>query len=266
MKEIKVIFSLAFLLTTLVPLIHFETCSLKYTSVYAQTVDQCSQQLIRAEEEYLAGKWNKSIELIQECLTKPNLSEFEKGKAYRILSMVYIATDSEREANNAVKNLLIMVPNYKIQPHKDPPYLQKLIGKIAPTLIPQITIISPESKEQNADGFTMSVEGSNFVYGSKVMINGKEKETTFISDTLLQAKFLASDMLIDDTYAITVYSPILNGRTSNQKKFEVIKSSSFSFWEWSAIGTAAIILVVTAIYLLEPDPVPKPIAEPPGRP
>ena len=266
MKEIKVIFSLAFLLTILVPLIHFETYSLKYASIYAQTIDQCSQQLIRAEEEYLAGKWNKSIELIQECLTKPNLSELEKGKAYRILSMVYIATDSEKEANNAVKNLLIMVPNYKIQPHKDPPYLQKLIEKIAPTLIPQINNISPESKEQNTDGFTMSVKGSNFVYGSKVMINGNEKETTFISDTLLLAKFSASDMIVDDTYAITVSSPILNGRISNPIKFEVVKSSSFSFWEWVTTGAVAITLVVTAIYLLKPGQDSKPIAEPPGRP
>jgi hypothetical protein len=265
MKEFKVILSLAFLLTMLVPLTQFEICSLKYASIYAQTIDQCSQLLISAEEKYQLGKWNESIELIEKCLTKPNLSEIEKGKTYRILSLVYIAMQSEKEANNAVKNLLIMVPNYKIQPDKDPPSLQKYIDDITHTLTPEINFILPRSIEQNAGEFTMTVNGSNFVYGSKVLINGKGRVTTFISDTLLQAKFSASDMLVDDEYEITVYSPILNGRISNPKKF-VVKSSSISLWEWFALGTVAITLVVTAINLLKPDPDPRPIAEPPARP
>ncbi len=265
MKELKVIFSLAFLLLILEPLTLFEICLLKYTSIYAQTVDQCSQQLINAEEEYHLGKWNESIELIEKCLVEPNLSEIEKGKAYRILSLIYIAMQSEEEANNAVKNLLIMVPNYKIQPDMDPPSLQKYIDDITHTLTPEIDFILPSSIEKNADGFTMSVQGSNFVYGSKVLINGKGRATTFISDTILLAKFSASDMLIDDGYEITVYSPILNGRESNPKKF-VVESSSVSLWEWFALGTVATTLVVIAINLLKPDPDPKPIAEPPERP
>ena len=265
MKDFKVIFSLAFLLTILIPLTHFEICSLKYASIYAQTIDQCSQQLTSAEEEYQLGKWNESIELIEKCLTNPNFSEIEKGKAYRILSLVYIAMHSEKEAINAVKNLLIMVPNYKIQPDRDSPTLQKFIYGIAHTLTPEINFILPRSIEQNIDGFTMTVNGSNFVYGSKVLVNGKERVTTFISDTLLQAKFSASDTLIEDGYEITVYSPILNGRISNPKKF-VVKSSSISLWEWFALGTVAITLVVTAINLLKPDPEQRPIAEPPARP
>ena len=133
------------------------------------------------------------------------------------------------------------------------------------TVTPEINFILPRSIEQNAGEFTMTVNGLNFVYGSKVLINGKGRVTTFISDTLLQAKFSASDMLVDDEYEITVYSPILNGRISNPKKF-VVKSSSISLWEWFALGTVAITLVVTAINLLKPDPDPRPIAEPPARP
>ena len=265
MKKFKVIFSLAFLLIILIPFTHFKICSLKYVSIYAQTTDQCSQQLISAEEEYQLGKWNESIELIEKCLAKPNLSEIEKGNAYRILSLDYIAMQSDKEADNAVKNLLIMIPDYKVQPDKDPPLLQKFIDDIMYILTPEINYILPNSREQNADGFTMSVKGSNFVYGSKVMINGKEKATTFISDTLLLAQFSARDMLIDDEYEITVFSPILKGRISNSQKF-LVTSSSFSLWKWITVGSVAIIIVTAVIYLLKPDPVPKPIAEPPERP
>ena len=45
---------------------------------------------------------------------------------------------SEKEANDAVKNMLKMIPNYKIDPNRDPPSLQKIIDVIAQTLTPEI--------------------------------------------------------------------------------------------------------------------------------
>ena len=76
---------------------------LKFSSIYAQTKDQCTEQLDKAEEEYQAGKWTESIELIEQCLKKENVGELERGRAYRILGLVYIAIQLEKEANDAVK-------------------------------------------------------------------------------------------------------------------------------------------------------------------
>ena len=173
--------------------------------------------------------------------------------------------DSINEANNAVKNLLIINPNFEIVPDTDPQTLQNFIDNIAHTLIPEINFITPNSRMQNEYEFTMTVNGLNFTHGSEVRFNGNRKSTTFISDTILQAKISASDMLIDGEYEITVYSPILKGRISNPKIF-VIESSSMSLWKWFAVGGVAIAVVVSTILLLEPDPDAKPIAEPPGRP
>jgi len=265
MKESKVIFSLAFILTMLAPLIFFEIGSVKFASVSAQTKDQCTEQINKAEEVYQAGNWTEVIELIDQCLTKSNLSEVEKGKAYRIMSLVYIAMHSEKEANDAVKNLLLMDPNYQIDPDRDPLSLQKIIDDMAQTLTPKITVIAPNSIDQKEDGFTMTVNGSNFAYGSEVRFNGKGKSTIFISDTLLQAEIPASDILKADGYEITVHSPILKGRTSNAEMFVVETSSNF-LWRWIAVGSGAIAVVVAAIFLLKPPPDDETIADPPGRP
>lgn len=265
MREFKFIFSLAIILTLGAPLMLFKLSSIKIASAYAQTKDQCTEQLIIAEKEYLSGKYTEAIELINQCIDKANLIDFEKEKAYRILSIVYISMDSINEANNAVKNLLITNPNFKTVPDRDPQTLQIFIDNIAKTLTPEINFITPTSRMQNGDEFTMTVNGLNFMHGSEVRINGNGKLTTFISDTILLAKISAIEMRIDGENEITVYSPILKGRISNPKRF-VVESSSMSLWKWFASGGAAIAFVVATILLLEPDPDAKPIAEPPGRP
>ena len=265
MKEFKVIFSLTLILTMLPPIIFFEIIPSKFALIYAQIEDQCTEQLNTAEEQYHAGKWTEAIKLSNQCLTKSNLSPVEKGKAYRILSLVYIATRLEKEATDAVKNMLKMIPNYKIEPDRDPPSLQKIIDVMAQTLTPEITVITPNSIMQHEDGFTMTVKGSNFAYGSEVRFNGIGKSTTFINDTELQAKIPASDILKEDEYEITVYSPILKGRTSNAERF-VVETLSMPPWKWFALGSATIAIVVATIFLLKPYPEDTTIADPPSRP
>ncbi len=141
--------------------------------------------------------------------------------------------DSINEVNNAVKNLLIINPNFKIVPDTDPQTLQIFIDKITQTLTPEINFITPNSRMQNEGEFIMNVNGLNFTHGSEVRLNGYGKSTTFISDAILQAKIPASDMINDSEYEITVYSPISKGKTSNPKSF-VVESSSMSLWKWFA--------------------------------
>jgi hypothetical protein len=264
-KEFKVICSLTVILMMLPPLIFFESNPAKFALIYSQTEDQCTDQINTAEERYQAGKWTEAIELIKQCLIKSNLSAVEKGKAYRILSLVYIAMQSEKEANDAVKNMLEMIPYYKIDSDRDPPSLQKMINVIAQSLNPEITSITPKSIMQREDGFTMIVKGSNFTSGSEVRFNGIGKSTTFISDTELQAKITANDVLKADEYEITVYSPILKGRTSNIERF-MVETSSMAPWKWFALGSATIAIVVATIFLLKPYPEDTTIADPPARP
>jgi tetratricopeptide (TPR) repeat protein len=239
----------------------------QYFDLCAQTEDQCTEQLNKAEEEYQLGNWDQAIALINNCLKKPNLSEDEKGRAYRILGLTYIATQLAKEANEAVRNLLIMVPNYKINPDTDPPALKEMVDDMAEKLKPKILGISPVSTEEGAKGFTLQVIGENFVNGSLIRYNGAAKATTYISITELRAEITEEDIQSAGKYVITVYSPIRGGRTSNEEILEVKEVSSFP-WTWVAAGAGAVAAGVAAILLLgngNGDET-ETIADPPGRP
>jgi tetratricopeptide (TPR) repeat protein len=247
------------------PLMTFNADIANFSSMIAQTQDQCTKQLDQAEEEYQAGKWTEAIELIEQCLKKENVGELERGRAYRILGLVYIAIQLEKEANDAVKNLLIMVPNYKVDPVKDPPSLQKIIDNMAVTLNPQITSLTPNSVDQGEIGIKLKVTGSNFVYGSVVKLNGVSKSTTYVSSTELIADVSTSDLSKTGEYDVTVYSPILSGKTSAAEKFTVQNTSSFP-WTWIAVGGGAIVAAVVAILVLGGSEDDDALANPPVRP
>ena len=270
MKKLIISFAAIFALALLAPPILFESDGGNFSSIYAQTKDQCAEQLDKAEEQYQAGNWNEAIVLIEQCLKKENVGELEKGRAYRILGLVYIAIQLEKEANDAVKNLLIMVPNYKVDPVKDPPSLQKIIDNMALTLNPKITSLTPNTADQGDKGFTLTVTGANFVYGSVVKFNGTAKSTTYVSATELQAQIPSSDVLKTGEYDINVFSPIMGGKTSNSEKFMVQTASGFP-WTWIAIGGGAVAAVVVAVLALggksdTETPPATTLANPPVRP
>lgn len=104
-------------------------CAFNY-NVNAQTQKICTEQLTQAEEHYNRGRFNEAINLITECLDKPEISSVEKKQAYRLLGLAYLAKDYLEEARNTVRKLLEMVPNYESDPVQDPPQFTKLIDEV----------------------------------------------------------------------------------------------------------------------------------------
>ncbi len=90
MRKLKVVCFLAIVLTMGVPLMLFEFNCIMIASAFAQTKDQCSAQLILAEEEYFSESYSEVILLVNECLDKASLIDIEKENAYKILSLLYI--------------------------------------------------------------------------------------------------------------------------------------------------------------------------------
>ena len=90
---------------------------------------------------------------------------------------------------------------------------------------PAITTISPTSAVVNGAGFTLTVNGSNFVSGSTVKFNGVAKVTTFVSSTQVTAAILTSDIATIGTFPVTVTNSAPGGGTSPAVNFSVTNTT-----------------------------------------
>jgi len=87
--------------------------------------------------------------------------------------------------------------------------------------VPTTTFISPTSKNVGDAGFTLTVNGANFISTSAVRFNGSDRTTTYFSSTQLTASIPASDLTAAGTFNITVFNPAPGGGTSNAQTFTV---------------------------------------------
>lgn len=91
----------------------------------------------------------------------------------------------------------------------------------APNPIPTTTSISPTSKNIGSAGFTLTVNGTNFIATSVVNFAGSARATTYVSATQLTAAILGTDLTVGGSYNITVTNPTPGGGTSNTQTFKV---------------------------------------------
>jgi hypothetical protein len=94
-----------------------------------------------------------------------------------------------------------------------------------PVSAPTITSLSPASAIAGTAGFTLTVNGTNFISTSVVRWNGSDRGTTFVDSTKLTAAILATDIAAAGTAQVTVYTPPPGG-TSNPLAFPVTLSAT----------------------------------------
>ncbi len=80
--------------------------------------------------------------------------------------------------------------------------------------VPVLTSISPSTAVGGGPGFTLTVNGSNFVSGSVVQWGGSARTTTFISSTQLTVAIPGSDLLVSEGVGVFVFNPLPGGGTS----------------------------------------------------
>jgi thermitase len=86
--------------------------------------------------------------------------------------------------------------------------------------VPTITNLDPLSISPGSSKFKLTVTGENFVSGAKVLWDGGERKTVFLTSTQLRAWILASDVEEAGDYNVTVRNP--DGTRSINSTFTVI--------------------------------------------
>ncbi len=81
--------------------------------------------------------------------------------------------------------------------------------------LPRIASISPEAVNAGGASFTLTVNGSSFVSGSAVRVNGASRSTTFVNSAQLRATISSLDIASAGTVSVTVMNPAPGGGISN---------------------------------------------------
>ena len=88
--------------------------------------------------------------------------------------------------------------------------------------VPVTTDITPTTKNGGDPGFTLTINGSNFISSSSVRYSGSDRTTTFVNANQLTAEIPATDLDTGGIFYITVFNPTPGGGTSNSQEFTVV--------------------------------------------
>ncbi len=91
----------------------------------------------------------------------------------------------------------------------------------APNPVPTTTSLNPATILAGDAGFTLTINGTNFIPNSVVKFNGVDRAKTYISATQLSISVSAADITNSGTAAIIVVNPAPGGGTSNTQNLAI---------------------------------------------
>ena len=97
------------------------------THCWAQ--EKCETALADAERHFNDGRLDEVMKILESCLAE-GLKNEDKSKAYRLLSLTYMAKDYLEQAKQSIRKLLELVPNWQPDPDQDPPPFTHLVEEV----------------------------------------------------------------------------------------------------------------------------------------
>jgi len=97
---------------------------------------------------------------------------------------------------------------------------------VKPIPVPTIASLSPGMAVTGGAGFTLIVNGSNFVPTSVVEWNGSNRSTAFVSSSQATAQISAADIATAGAATVTVFNPAPGGGSSNSATFAITTGAS----------------------------------------
>ncbi len=92
---------------------------------------------------------------------------------------------------------------------------------------PVITTLGPAQTMAEGPSFTLTVNGSGFANGAKVIWNGVELPTTFVSAAKVTAQVNAGLLLLGMDVGVTVRNPAPVAADSNVVQFSILHEAIF---------------------------------------
>ena len=131
----------------------------------------CADDIAEAEESYTLGDFDHAIDLLKACLNQTDLDPKAREEAYRLIGMTYIAKDYQDDAKQAIKELLVLVPDYMPNPDIDPvPYVQ-MVEQIKQEQDPNY--VPPSEQQGSKKGlFTKILVGVGAVVAAVLLLGG----------------------------------------------------------------------------------------------
>lgn len=113
----------------------------------AQDETNCAASLQQADAAYVDGRFDRTLQLADDCIRSGSANRNELAASYRLLALAYIKMDRLGEARMAVLHLLNEVPEYTTDPIVDPPDYAVLVESVRSQFQP------PEDPVRNESWF-----------------------------------------------------------------------------------------------------------------
>lgn len=138
----------------------------------------CAEKLQLAQERFYDGKFDETIALTKECLDKGSLQEDQKKQAYELLGQALVAKEYLDQANDAIRKLLKIVPNYAPDPERVTPTFAQQVNKIKAEEAQKEAVKEEQKKEEGGFDMKWVYIGAGVVAAGVVvlLVAGKKSE------------------------------------------------------------------------------------------
>jgi len=145
---------------------------------------------------------------------------FANGDTANKTVNVPILDDTTFEGNETV-NLALSSPTGGATLGSPSTATLTIVDNEAPNPVPVLTSLVPSNATAGGAGFTLTVNGNDFVSGSVVQWNASARSTTFVSATQVTATIPNTDIAAAGTAQVTVVNPAPGGGISNTLTFTI---------------------------------------------
>ncbi len=129
---------------------------------FAQPRDKCAQERADAENFYLEGQFDEAIRLLQACIVREELFVDEAVQVYRLMGLAAMNKGDLEQAQQAIRELLQIVPSYEADPIQDTPSYTTLVAvvrqEVAAEALPEEQQAPPEEQQTPSDPPQVSAE------------------------------------------------------------------------------------------------------------